>query len=386
MLPELETCENCGTKVESLQGGICTECTYECSRCICIVSVDNMQEVNIQSDVEQWCNSCVTYFAVICTVCDTLTAVNALYSVRVSDSIVCDSCAEDNVFCCNSCDEAYWNEDSNRCEYCDDRVCDYCFEEHHNHSSMHSYSYKPDPIFHGSTDDYRYMGIELEVDHGNDVNELVDDLIAHSDSENLFYLKEDSSLDNGAEIVTHPATLDFHMNKFPWLDILMEVKSHGFKSYDAETCGLHIHVDRRAFGDTYSRRDINLSKLIILFWKHWNKIVKFSRRKFRQLEAFAQQNYTNDKFSIDGLKDAKRKDRYSAINTDNHTTIEFRVFRGSLQLETIKATIQFVHLLINIVNTKGIRWCYNSSWPDIVALAQTYPELSEYLKERNICA
>ena len=99
---------------------------------------------------------------------------------------------------------------------------------------------------------------------------------------------------------------------------------------------------------------------------------------------WAEPNYTHEKFSKEGLNYAKSKGRYSAVNTENYNTIELRIFRGSLKLETVRATLQLVDLLITIVNTKDLRWCFTSSWSDIAALVE-HAELSNYLMEKDIC-
>lgn len=44
--------------------------------------------------------------------------------------------------------------------------------------------------------------------------------IANSGGEERLYCKHDGSLDDGFEMVTHPMTLEYHMQKMPWKGVL----------------------------------------------------------------------------------------------------------------------------------------------------------------------
>ncbi len=391
---ELEIkCTNCDGD-EVVANDLCEDCGTTCERCDGFTAIDEFEPVLTNSETVQWCASCVTYNTTECTKCTDRLDDRSNWPT-VEDDWLCEPCAENNTFSCEYCGDLTYSQFDYHCDTCGDCYCEGCYEEYHSHTgNLHFYSYKPSPVFHSTRNDqpgtHRYMGVELEIDNGDDRDAVVEELLIHSDGEDLFYLKEDGSLDDGVEIVTHPLTFDCHMTKFPWGDVLTVAKENGFKSHDAGTCGLHVHIDRRAFGKSLHKQEFNISKLIVLFWKHWDYIMKFSRRRESDLH-WAEPNYTHDKFSKAGLDHSKNKGRYSAINTENYSTIELRIFRGSLKLETVRATLQLVDLLITIVTTKDMRWCFTSSWADIVELVRIagrhkYGELADYLVERDICA
>ena len=48
------------------------------------------------------------------------------------------------------------------------------------------------------------------------------------------YCKHDGSLDEGFEIVSHPATLDSHMHSFPWEQMMNAAVSMGYRSHQAD--------------------------------------------------------------------------------------------------------------------------------------------------------
>lgn len=87
----------------------------------------------------------------------------------------------------------------------------------------------------------------MEIDDGNDANECADAL---ADVTSAIYCKRDGSLgDEGVEIVTHPATLNYHLTKLAWDRIIETATDNGYTSHDTETCGLHVHVGRAELPD-----------------------------------------------------------------------------------------------------------------------------------------
>ena len=227
------------------------------------------------------------------------------------------------------------------------------------------------------------MGVELEIDGAGEDDDNAEQILEHSNGEELFYIKHDSSLDSGMEIVSHPATLAYHLEKFPWSAITREALDLGYKSHDAGTCGLHVHVSRDALGGSHKAQELTISKLIILLWRHWTKIWQFSRRRDSD-EHWCKQQYSDYKVTRRGLDNAKHEGRYTALNVTNYATIEFRLFRGTLNMTTLHATLQFVDVLVELATTHGISWVTRSSWADIVEACKAYPQLVEYLDTRGL--
>ena len=142
---------------------------------------------------------------------------------------------------------------------------------------IHDYYYKPEPIFYG--DGPRYLGVELELDDGGEnefcASKLLD--IANAQKEHM-YIKHDGSLDDGFECVTHPMTLDYHINQMPWRAILNKAVAKGYLSHQAGTCGLHVHISRNALGANYEEQEATIAKILYFYEKFWNEILTFSRR------------------------------------------------------------------------------------------------------------
>ena len=97
-----------------------------------------------------------------------------------------------------------------------------------------------------------HMGVELEVSFGQDAGRT--DLIRHArevhrKSDSLVYLKEDASIEGyGFEVVTHPFTWAWAKDNFP-IDYVGYLEREG--AIPHESCGMHVHLDRRAFTRTH---------------------------------------------------------------------------------------------------------------------------------------
>lgn len=351
--------------------------------------------------------------------------------VWVHDSIytnrgfyVCESCADNNYYQCDECeeyftgsyirsddyghcicDECYERYDYVTCENCgeilladdaeysenrEEWYCSSCYPGDDEEDAIHDYSFKPDPIFHGSGP--FFMGVELEIDKGDNVRECASALKTLSERENHFYLKDDGSLDNGIEIVTHPCSLEYHENSFPWKEVVKTAKEYKFKSHDAETCGLHIHVNRNSLGADSFEKEATIAKIILLVDRFWNQMVKFSRRGESEMNRWAkkpdadiQETDTLDDI-VDKVKNSSDS-RYYAVNLENWNTIEFRMYRGTLNLSTIMATLQFTKALCFYAKNTELEECMKVSWNDLATAlvsATTGTELLSYFQTRGL--
>ncbi len=140
------------------------------------------------------------------------------------------------------------------------------------------------------------------------------------------------------ELVTHPMSLDYHKN-FCWNEIMKKAIYLGYRSHQTSTCGLHIHVNRSSFGDSCEEQDEVISRILYFVENHWNELLKFSRRSEYAMNRWASR-YGYENYARAILDKAKKRNngRYAAVNLMNYATIEFRVFRGTLKLNTLRKT------------------------------------------------
>jgi hypothetical protein len=271
---------------------------------------------------------------------------------------------------------------------------------------IHDYSYRPDAIFHSTNKDERlFFGIEIEVEAKDDLRESAE--YAHQlESMDLAYLKHDGSLNNGFEIVTHPMSHDFFKNEasdfFAVMEGLRSQQGIRVKSWDTKTCGLHIHISRTGFsGGAHMHRFLNLvysnpdlySTLAGRTSDQWAKFTDIIQREYaRNSEGDRVPDLINGGYQIISkrsfmhkLGSERNSDRYSAVNTLNRETLEMRIFRGTVNSETVKAHLDLAHASVEYTRTltvqdvrEGALSADNFMWY-VFQNEALYPELSARL-------
>lgn len=383
-------CHFCGEVVPEdnyyeFEGIVMCEDCYSERTSVCDFCGDTMWAEDAESDgYTTVCPECFDDHYYRCDRCHDL--VRCDDTVTDGNTHLCEGCYDDYYSRCDNCgtiidsDDTHWHNDYPYCQECYDRVS--------KEDSIHDYYYKPDPIFYGGDGcacNTRFFGVELEIDgEGEDADsakEILD--IANIGCEHI-YCKHDGSLGEGFEIVTHPMTIDYHMSKMPWKGITEKALDLGYRSHNTSTCGLHIHVSRDALGTDREKQEDVIARILFFVEKHWNEIFKFSRRSKHSMDRWAAR-YGYEKSGKDILKKAKNgsNGRYAAVNLRNYNTIEFRLFRGTLKLNTIYATLQFVNRVIDIAMKLSEADIDKMSWSEFVQ-GINEPELIQYLKERSL--
>lgn len=348
-----------------------------CEDCNNLVANEDAIAVNYSSRLI--CRQCADEYYT-CDHCDGLFDEQHI-DVDTSEITLCRHCYTDYYFTCGSCNEVCHLDDG---EYIDEYIyCSACAEDRR--SSVLPYSYKPDPIFYGGDAGY---GLELEIDEGNCREEAAEAI--ERAGRGHVYLKEDGSLSyRGIEIVTHPATLEYHVNNFPWSDICDAALSYNYRSHDTDTCGLHIHASRSLFGATQMEQDLTIAKIILLIDRWFDShIVPFSRRDLSKIRDWASKPNADirpEDNEIDAVHKSKKTaiDRYKAVNLRNHHTVEFRFFKGTLKRDTIIASIQWVDAIIKYCRDTALKNLFSATWEDVFRNTE-HLELANYLKERNL--
>ncbi len=346
-----------------------------CTHCGVVIEYPD-DAVNVGEEI--LCRDCVDEYCCICDHCDEVIFETDSYGD--DDTTLCQRCYETHYTHCYGCDRLLRNDDTyelNGYDYCAD-----CYHDRCNNGSIKEYSYKPDPIFYG--EGKRFYGVELEIDDGGKDEDYADELLEianHGDQH--IYIKSDGSLDDGMEIVSHPMSLAYHQN-FCWQEIMKKAVSLGYRSHQTSTCGLHIHVNRTAFGMNQAEQEDVIAKILYFVEVHWNEIYCFSRRKESNMNRWATR-YGFEKTGKEILDKAKTScyGRYTAVNLCNYHTIEFRLFRGTLKYNTLIAALQLVDEICNAALFMSQEELEQQSWTEFVKGIR-HPELIQYLKERQL--
>jgi len=262
----------------------------------------------------------------------------SIHCMRQDDNeIVCIDCFSINHWSCYHCNEwfnsdiEYYEGDTIGAQFCED-----CWSERQRRDFIKPYDYIPNNHnFYKEDNEYRnllYFGIELEIEANDN-----DKYLFAAQLPDFVYAKSDGSLYNGFEIVSHPTSYRWLMkNKEKWNELLC-CRKRGYRSFNTDTCGMHVHMSKNAFGNHH------LYKFMKLFYNNPQLIYKVSQRKTKKnLDRWAQLKPTVPLKKVAKYKSMYNHDnRYTAISLYNHPTIEVRVFRGTLHPPSFWKNIEF---------------------------------------------
>ncbi len=316
----------------------------------------------------------------------------------VSVGVVCGDCFDDDYVFCVDTDEyhlrefVYYHESDGEYRTYEERddACDYCIGNLSGWSESTSHL-GHDKSFTPCHDGDFTMGIELEVEAEYDRDEDDDE----EDSPNrracvaachehfnegrkadLYAMfKRDGSLNDayGFEIVTAARRMGDHIEKFStW-------KPRGLRAWDAGNCGMHVHIDSRAF------TGLTLGKFLMFFNQARNtKFIRGIAGRHPDTDAQAR-SYAN-RVSASAAEHPVRvksvsdhDSRYRMVNMTNltqteqdrlgmsvdrcskgsYSTVELRIFRATLRKDRLLAQIEFAHA--------AVAFCRVASWQDLTA-------------------
>ena len=358
-----------GDEVEHNGNTYCTDCVVECDGCSTTLDSDDSITVGDYN----YCTECGR----ICEHCSEGMASDDSYFISGVQEYWCDSCYTDDSFYCEACSEnyssrySYFNvEGTTYCESCNDDnnwYCDDCDDYHHNDTAcenesssgsnccrmgrsgtgIHDYNCKPSPIFKGKDKHGVYLGFELETEYANGISNA--SAYASTELEGVAYLKHDGSLNNGFEIVTHPHThLTYREDSAILWNTIEKLRTYyNARSWDTDSCGLHIHISRKGFSS-----GAHLHRFIALVYHNAPTMMKFAGRKSRFArfnDVYTFDEYDRPVFSLKhktGSPSHYASERYSAVNTQNKDTIELRFFRGTMNTSGVLSSLDLAQAMV----------------------------------------
>ena len=327
---------------------------------------------------------------------------------------------EDNVTFCDCCnyvdifDNIISHEDNeyNPGDY--ENVCHDCHERHLEDrfsESIHSYSYKPKawfyrwdnnrPVCNREPKDKLNIGFELEILKKVDcsINEM-HQVAQEINDLGLFYCKTDSSIGgSGFEIVSHPMTFECARK----LDLNSMIFRHQdkFKSFRTRSCGMHIHVSRKAFND------MQLYKFVLMLneyknfthfisqrrdtreYRNWSNFIdgmhgKIKTQSSSKYKYWMRNKDTDNKFKLKYQADVDYGSRYQVVNLQNRQTIEIRCFKGNLSENGFRKNLEFVESLYYFCKDTSLQDLNINSYVKYVRNdAKYYKELNDFFRRNN---
>lgn len=300
------------------------------------------------------------------------------------DGMVCEGCFEDNYRHCEDTDDYRHLDD---CYFHDDDECyrtypprdDDDFDDDDDGGLLNSWGASCSHLAHDKTflpspnGDFT-MGIELEVQATGSRNPALRDCNDHFNRDTSYAMfKRDGSLSDsyGFEIVTAARRLNDHLIKFK------EWEPEDLESWDAGCCGMHVHIDSRAF------TPLSLGKFL-MFYNQTNNhdFIRDIAGRHPDTDDGAQ-NYARKIGAERTVSPSKVKragennSRYNMVNVTNlteneqdrlgvnvtrdskgrYSTVEVRIFRGTLRKARLLAQIEFAHA--------SVIFCRTASWQEL---------------------
>ncbi len=277
----------------------------------------------VETDLGTMCHNCVGLHQ-NCDSCGDLFHENTMRSHQ--EYTYCEICFDNLIGYCNDCEETYRRSELDRDGY--------CIECREPNSNIHEWDYQPRYKFYGKGP--LYFGIELEIEfHGQNP----DILIAAADQP-YFFLKHDGSICEGAEVVSHPASFKWINDNFQntWEKVL-KVRNEGMRSFKTETCGIHIHMSKKAFSK------FHLYKFLRFFRENVDFVTKISQRTEGNLNQWSALD-SNESICYQAKRGCT-EERYVAVNLNPPKTVEIRIFRGNLLDTAFRKNLEFCKALFD---------------------------------------
>ena len=268
---------------------------------------------------------------------------------------VCQDCRDNHYCYCEHCDELFHDDDINYSErddayYCDDHYPgdNYNIHDYHDYADLHL-------LGEGDENTLRF-GLELEVNApGKSYSQLDNDAgeVRSLLGELLYDIQSDSSIPNGDEIITQPMTWDYYQEKGKEKleNTLNYLKDNGYQQL-CDGCGVHIHFTKAPVESANPK-----------YYEELNYILETFDTKFKNIS----RRYTlyDGSYLGDKIKNGKKVDwgkmvneleqikyrRYQPINITPSHTFEWRIFRGTTDIDILSEYIELAYnTTMSVVN------------------------------------
>ena len=258
--------------------------------------------------------------------------------------------------------------------------------------NINNYSFKPEAHFFtfnnysNRSNEAKYFGLEVETEYNGNEEEKIEAIenINSKEYREQIYLKQDGSLNNGIEIITHPFTYEFlKSNKFKLFEFInSNIIGNGFGSFKHNTTGTHIHLSKNHFNNK-----LHLLKFILFFKQnYWNIFNRISERRSKHQVKYFCRNIKKTELRRATNGTLCNRTRYTMLNITSNT-IECRIFQANLRSDRILKNIEFLKCLIEFTELEKINKNF-TSWSKFKVFVNnsSYENLKQFLtiKKRKV--
>jgi len=348
-----------------------------CIRCNDIVNVLDARSNNSR----HLCYNCIDNHGVdFCRNCSDLTS--HPHYADVTGYNYCEECYTDIFGYCDECDNLYYNSDMI------DMVCNGCNGENSERNIRGYHDNPPYKYHHNSTysdsplkGEY-YLGLEVELEGARAI--IAENIGAFPS----LWACDDSSVRNGAEIISHPATLNAlnNGNVINWDNWTRLIHNQVPNQNQYHNNGIHVHVSRTAFHNAKgSRSAAHMYKFLMFIQKHESAMQYLAGRENNSYAA-----WDGPRDILSRKKEAESKEdyteRYRPVNTNPRDTIEIRFFDGRSDPKFIRKSYQIVAAIVEFTRNKHSH--DDMSWVAFTKFVHShkssYADLDAHLKSASI--
>ena len=191
-----------------------------------------------------------------------------------------------------------------------------------------------------------FFGIEIETEGSEDNKECV------ADFQDIWHLEHDRSLnDGGFEMISQPMSWEFIKSEYPrFKEMFASLIEAGQISHESDRCGLHVHVSKTAFNSESA-----IKRCLAIVHGMSDEMQRFGRRfhcsyaRFSDIPSMPSESDLN-RIECTGHGVAVNLDT-SSFDGRSADTVEFRFPKGSLNILTVMATIEFIKNIVELSNS-----------------------------------
>ena len=188
-----------------------------------------------------------------------------------------------------------------------------------------------------------YFGTEIEIQTRDENRFLCSPL------RDVFHLERDGSI-SGFEMISQPMTWAYVLaNKERIQKMFEALLANGAKAHDGNNCGLHIHVSKAAFTGVEA-----MNRFTAMIHALRPAMETFARRKNSSYYSYYMLPKNLTREDIDNMPQSghnvavNAKGRHS--DNCNSDTIEVRIFKSTLNINTYLAAIELVANMVKVAN------------------------------------
>ena len=278
------------------------------------------------------------------------------------------------------------NDGIARCEKCKNyyitnRICGCKFKKPPITSSVLEYNHDhTHKFFKHKKNDSIFFGIELEVEmaRGQSIENIFDKVY----KKKWVYFKHDGSVRRGIEIVTQPLSWQWIKNNEKEFDVIFDLANNHCLSRLTNTCGMHVHISKNIFST------LQLWKLLS-FFKHNNLFINIlSSRTQSNLDRWAKNRGEDNRLLINTAYKKNNSERHLDVNLANPSSIEIRIFKGTLSKINFFKNIEFTKALYDFTKKVNIQDAKNLHTFEELILnnKKEYPHLWEFMFNKTLLA